>query len=137
MDDGVAIFQSDTTSVGSGPQNPLASLKRRRFDDFVTDSISTSMKDYGKKLGTKKRKAAIISAINQFLTGLQSPNNPDSQRIDSYDFDPKSGNTTTSTGLGLYRLIINVRMISSLDSIVIQVMIGETVVTTQSLAAAA
>ena len=58
-------------------------------------------------------------------------------RGDSYDFDPKLGNTATSTGLGLYRLIINIRMLSSLDSIVIQVTIGETVVTAQSLLAAA
>jgi hypothetical protein len=137
IDDGVAIFQSDTTSVGGGPQNPLASLKRRRMDDFITDSISVSLKAFGKKLGTKKRKNAVVAELNAFLNGLISKNDLDNQRIDSFDLDPKSGNTLETLGLGLFRIIIDVRLLSSLDSFAIQVTVGETVITAASLAAAA
>jgi hypothetical protein len=79
-----------------------------------------------------------VTEIRNFLNGLAgggpspgNPNSPDNQRIDSFSLDPNSGNDPTTTGLGLYRLIIKVRLLSSLDSIVLQTTIGETVTVDQ------
>jgi hypothetical protein len=138
IDTGVAIFQSGVTSVDPLVFPNLVDINRRRIADFIQDSIAISMKQYGKKLSTVKRRAAIVTQIRNFMTGLAgggpgaadgNPNNPDAQRIAGFSLDPKTANTVTSLGKGLFRLILRTRTLSSLKAIVIQTEIGPTVVT--------
>ncbi len=133
MDQGVAIFQSGTTSVGGGPGNPLSSIKRRRMADFIQDSIAISMKEFGKKLATVKRQRAILTEIKTFLNGLAGggpnaqngfPNDPDAQRIAAYAVTFGDESLLPE---GLFVIVIAVQVIASLDSIVLQTTIGETV----------
>lgn len=133
MDNGVAGFQSGVTSVDPLVNPNLVNIKRRRMADFLQDSMAISLKEFGKKLGTSKRKNAIRTEINLFLNGLAgggssaaagNPNNEDSQRIDSYGVAPGNDNGTPTN---LYRLIVAVKLLDSLDSIVLQTTIGETV----------
>jgi hypothetical protein len=142
IDTGVAIFQSGVTSVDPLVSPNLTDINRRRMADFIQDSIAISMKQYGKKLSTVKRRSAITTQIRNFMTGLAgggpgaadgNPNNQDAQRIAGFSLDPKTANTTTSLGKGLFRLILRCRTLSSLKSIVIQTEIGPTVVTVSEL----
>jgi hypothetical protein len=137
MDEGVAIIQSGCTSVDPGTFPQLKNIARRRMADFIQDSLARRAKSYGKKLQTFQRRVALANEMRQFLRSLLSPNSPASQRIDGYSVDAKTGNTDRSRGLGLYRLIIKVRTLSSFDSIVIESTIGEQVTFTEQSAQAA
>jgi len=146
IDDGVAAFQSGVTSVDPLANPSIVNIKRRRMADFLQDSMAISLKEFGKKLSTSKRRNAIRTEIFQFLNGLAgggssasqgNPNNPDAQRIDSFGVDTKSGNDVVTLGQGLFRIIVVVRLLASLDSIVLQTTIGETVVVAELLPQAA
>lgn len=136
MDNGQAIFQSGVCCVNPLIYSNLTDINRRRMADFIQDSIAISMKAFGKKLQTKKRRKAILTEIRNFLNALAgggpgaangNPNNEDSQRIDSYGIDA-SQNTPDTEGIGLYRIVIAVRMLSTFKAIVLQTTIGPTVV---------
>ncbi len=127
IDDGVAAFQSGVTSVDPLVYPGLKNIARRRMADYIQDSLGLSGKAFGKKLSTDKRRKALNGQVVGFLSGLLSKDNPDKQRIASYSVNPKAGNTATTLGQGLYRLVIKVRTLASLDSIVFQTTIGEQV----------
>lgn len=127
IDQGVAGFQSGVTCVDPITQLPLKNIARRRMADFIEDSMALSLKDFGKKLSTVRRRVAIVGEIKGFLAGLLSLQNPSSQRIAGYLVDAKSGNTPTTLAQGIYRVKISVRTLSSLDSIVLESLIGEQV----------
>lgn len=127
MDDGVAIAQSGITSVDPLVHPNLTDINRRRMADYIEDSLALRAKSYGKKTQTFARRIAIANEQVGFLEGLLSRNNPQSQRIESYSVDRKSGNTPDLQGQGLFRLLIKVRTLSSFKSIVLQSTIGPTV----------
>ena len=127
MDDGTAVAQSGVTSVDPGVYPNLRNIARRRMADFIQDSIARRSKSYGKKLSTFIRRVALATEIRNFLASLLSIADPARQRIAGYSVNTKDGNTQESLGLGLYRLIIKVRTLASLDSIVLETTIGETV----------
>lgn len=127
IDDGVATFQSGVTSVDPLVNPSLVRISRRRMADFIQDSVALASKGFGKRLSTVARRNALRSEIRQFLRGLLSPNNPAAQRIGGFKVTDKAINTTESLGNGLYRIIVNVQTLASLDSIVIQATIGEQV----------
>ncbi len=135
MDGGTAIFQSGVTSVDPGVYPNLRNIARRRMADFIQDSIARAGKKYGKKLATFTRRQALSTEIRQFLRALLSKNNPASQRIAGFTVDAKSGNTPETLAAGIYRLIISVRTLASLDAIVLQTEIGEGVTVSEQLAA--
>lgn len=137
VDDGTAIFQSGVTSVDPGVFPNLKNIARRRMADFIQDTLARRLKGFGKKLSTNARRKAITSEIRQFMDGLLSKNNPASQRIDGYSIDDKSGNTQTTLAQGLFRIILKVRTLASLDSIVLETTIGESVVVDEQPAQAA
>lgn len=137
VDDGTLIFQSGITSVDPSVYPNLKNIARRRMADFIQDTLAKRCKSFGKKLSTNLRRQAIGTEIRSFMDTLVSKNNPSSQRIDSYSLDTKSGNTATTLAQGLYRLILKVRTLASLDSIVLQTTIGESVVIDENLPAAA
>jgi hypothetical protein len=145
MDNGTASFQSGVTSVDPLVNPSRVNIKRRRMADFLQDSMAISLKEFGKKLGTSKRKNAIRSEIFNFLNGLAgggtsaaagNPNNEDAQRIAAYGIDVKTGNGPT-VPTNLYRIIVAVQLLDSLDSIVLQTTIGESVIVSEILPQAA
>jgi hypothetical protein len=136
IDDGTPIIQSGITSVNPTTFPNLKNIARRRMADFIQDSIAPRLKAFNKKLNTRERRSLILGEIDSFMNGLKSPNNPSSQRIDSYIIDAISGNTPEALAAGIFRIILKVRTLSSLDFIVLDTEIGENVVTvTEQLAA--
>ena len=127
VDGGVLVFQSGVTSVDPLVQPNLRNIARRRMADFIQDSLALRLKAFGKKLNMRSRRALIASEIQSFMVTLLSPGNAAAQRIDGYKLDPVSGNTPPTLALGIYRIILNVRTLSSLDAIVLQTTIGEAV----------
>lgn len=128
VDDGTVIFQSGVTSVDPGVHPGLVNIARRRMADFIQDSLARQLKSYGKKLSTKNRRQAIKLAINTFMNGLLPKDSNAAQRIESFSLTDKA-NTAVQLGRGMYRLILKVRTLASLDSIVLQTTVGEQVVT--------
>lgn len=127
MDSGKLIFQSGVTSVDPSVYPNLVNIARRRMADFIQDTLARRGKGYGKKLSTFARRKALAGEMQMWLGGLLSKNKPENQRIAGYTVDAKSGNTKVSLGKGLYRIIIKVRTLASLDSIVLETTIGEQV----------
>lgn len=127
MDSGALIFQSGVTSVNPLVQSAYRNIARRRMADFIQDSLSLRLKNFGKKLSTPGRRAAIVSEIRAFMNQLLSPGNAAGQRVDGFKLDPVSGNTPETLALGIFRIILNVRTLASLDAIVLQTTIGEQV----------
>lgn len=127
VDAGQASFQSGVTSVDPALFPQLKNIARRRMADFIQDSLGQSLKTQGKKLNKKVRRDLVSGLIRTFMRGLMGLTNPQQQRIAGFTLDDKSGNTGTSIGKGMYRLILNARTLNSLDSIVLQTTIGEQV----------
>lgn len=129
IDDGTAVFQSGVTSVDPSVYPNLTRISRRRMADFIQDTLAQRLKGFGKKLSTVSRRAAIVSEIRSFMDDLAK-----NERIDSYSISIKA-NTPTTLGQGMFRIVLNVRTLASLDSIVLQTTTGEQVDTTEQLAA--
>jgi len=68
--------------------------------------------------------------IEEFLEGLLSSNNPAAQRILAYSVDEDSGNTAAKLAQGIFVILVNVQTISSMDAIVLQCQMGESVTVT-------
>jgi hypothetical protein len=127
MSDGAIIFQSGITSVNPAIFPQFRNIARRRMADYIQDSLALLLKSFGKKLNTPSRRAGVVSAVRTFMVQLLSPGNAAAQRIDGFKLDPVTGNTPETLALGLFRLILDTRTLSSLDSIVLQTTIGEAV----------
>jgi hypothetical protein len=136
VDGGVMIFQSGVTSVDPFVQSSLRNVARRRMADFIQDSLALRMKAFGKKLNTRTRRTLIAGEIRAFMTALLSPQNAAAQRIDGFMLDPITGNTPDTLALGIFRIILNVRTLSSLDAIVLQTTVGESVDVSEAALAA-
>jgi hypothetical protein len=132
MDLGTMIFQSGVTSVDPAVYPSLRNINRRRMADFIQDSLAIALKAFGKQLATRTRRALITGQIKSFMDGLLSPNNSAAQRIEGYTIDSVSGNTAETLALGIFRIILNVRTIASLDAIVLQTTVGESVDVSQT-----
>lgn len=127
LDDGVMTIQSGVVSVDPLINPGLKNIARARMAMFIQDSLALAAKRYEKKLNRKVTRADILGIANGFLSGLKSENQEDLQRIDDYSLDGKSANTPDTLALGLYRVRVCVRTLSSLDVIVWDTTIGETV----------
>lgn len=124
---GVVVFQSGVTSVDPNLYPELRNIARRRMADYIQDTLALSLESFGKQLSTFVRRKAIAAMIRNFLDGLVSAGNPALQRIAAYSVDEVSGNTPTSLALGIFRVIVKVQTLASLDAIVLQTEIGESV----------
>jgi len=122
-----SIYQSGVTSSLTPGKLTQA---RRKMADFIQDTLGERMVPYSKKPNTEARRDAIRGVVEEFLTGLESPTNPELARINTFSVDQRSGNTPALEARGIFVLIIRVRTLSSLDAIVLQTEIGEGVVTT-------
>ncbi len=133
---GDVFIQSGVTSVDPVLLPNQKNISRRRMADFIQDSLSTPLNAVVKKLATDLRRAAVVSVCDGFLAGLLSRDNPANQRIAEYSVDGKTGNTPELLAAGVFVVILKVRLLASLDVIVLDVTAGETVtITTQALAA--
>lgn len=120
-----SVYQSGvTTDLTPG----LTTQARRKMADFIQDSLAERMIPYSKKLATESRKDSVRSIVEQFLTELESPQNPELSRIVEFSVDARSGNTPETEARGIFVLILRVRTHPSLDAIVLQTEIGEGVV---------
>jgi hypothetical protein len=122
-----AVFQSSvTTSLTSGQTD----INRRRFADFVQDSMAERLNSYSKLPMTEPWKDSVISEITAFGTELLSPNNKAAARIEWYEIDEKSGNTAASLAQGIYVVITRWKMIPIARTIVLQTEVGQSLVRT-------
>lgn len=122
---GVVAFQSEvTTSLEEGRKTQ----KRRKFADFVQDTVAILLLPFAKKTATDARDAGIDSKLNAFLRGLQSKNDPNRARLK----DQKLTNTTAQNpdfaDRGIAARDIEVKMLNSYDSFLVNTTIGEGVV---------
>lgn len=131
IDDGVPVIQSGKTSVDPAVSASLQNIARRRMADFIQDTLATRLKNFSKRLNTRDRRSSMIGEVDAFMRGLLGP----PQRIDSYLLDGVSGNTAETVAAGVYRIILKVRTLPSLDFIVLETEVGESVVTVQEAAA--
>lgn len=121
------VFQSGVTSVDPVNFPQLAPIKRRRMADNIQDSLAAIVLKYNKLPNTVERYDSLVGDVDDHLDQLLSPNNPAQQRIEGYTLDAKTGNSDDLSAIGIRILIIKVRLLSSMDHIVLQTTIGETV----------
>ncbi len=136
MEDGVATIQSGVVNVDPVAYANKKNISRRRAADMIQDDLAVAMKPFTKKLATAQRRGECVGVVEAYLHSLKAPGTPSAQRIDDYRIDARSGNTPETLALGIFRIIIRVRLLSSLDVIVLETTIGETV-TFEELAEAA
>lgn len=122
MDDGTPEFQSGVTAVLPTDHPGQTRISRRRFADVMQDTMALRAKTYGKKLGTRARWSAMIAVFNDYLSGLKKAG-----RIEDFKLDPNKGNTASSWAAGVRWVIAYVQTIASMDSIVLQAEIGESI----------
>lgn len=127
MEDGVATIQSGIVNVDPATSANLANIARRRMASYIQDSLAVALKPFVKKLATRDRRAQCVAVVDEFLASLAAVGNKSAQRIDSYQVDGKGGNTPEALARGIFRIIVRVKTISSLDDIVLDTTIGETV----------
>lgn len=122
------VFQSGvTTSLTSGQTD----INRRRFADFVEDSIAEAFGPLAKLPMSQDWKDTLVSEDDAFCNELLSPDNPKAQRIDAYQIDDVNGNTPDLEEKGIFVVITKVRMTPIGKFIVIQAEIGNGVVITK------
>lgn len=117
-----------TTSLVTGEKY----IFRRRMADFIEDSLSDALKPFANLPQNQTFRDVVYSQADSFLNGLLSPDNPAAQRIQAYSIDPKSGNTPEMSALGIYVLVIQVRLLSIAQVIVLNCSISQNVVITQA-----
>lgn len=120
------FFQSDVTSVDPLVSSVKAPANRRFFADLIIDTLGNIGVKYVKKLNTPKRNNALLATIRSFLRLLQSPNQPDTSRLDSFQaFDDT---TDDQRKLGLVVIVVKVKMHPAMLSITFNTEVGTTVV---------
>ncbi len=132
MSDGQAVLQSGITSVDPLSSPSLTAIKRRRMASYIQDTLAIAVGPYSKRLTSRQARAEVVSVVTSFLDSL----NPKigKQRIDSYVIDAVSLNTPETLAAGLFKIRVKVRLLASMDVIVLDTEIGEGV-STVSLAA--
>ncbi len=127
-------FVDGRTAAPRATQPTRFTIKRRRMADLVQDSIGTITAPYSKGPASTERRNAYVGEIDAYLMGLKSPNQPDQQRIYDYFLDEKSGNSNDLEALGIFVLLVYVRILNSMDTILVKTQIGESVVVDQQAA---
>lgn len=123
----VVYFQSGCTSVNPSTDKALVNIARRRTADFFQDSISLRLQKVSKKLNQASRRRAVTASIRGFMNSYLGLTNAANQRIGGFTLDGKTLNTTITLQKGIWRILLNIQNLSSLDSIVLQTTVGETI----------
>ena len=124
---GEFVFLSGVTSVLPTSFPQLAPIKRRRMSDLIQDSLAAIALKFNKLPGTVERFDALVGELTDLLETLLSSNNPAQQRIAGFSIDIKSGNTQELQALGIRVIVIKVRLLDTLDHLVLQIESGESV----------
>jgi len=124
---GLQIQSGVTTSLVSGEKN----VNRRRFADFVQDSVAERLVGFNKLPLSNDVKDSASAEVFAFLNDLLSPNDAKRQRIKGFQVDDVSGNTAELEALGIWTIIGRVNMLSTADFIVFQTEVGPGVDTSQ------
>jgi hypothetical protein len=126
-----AMLQSGVTSVDPTYFSNIRNIARRRMTDMIGIDLSAALAPYVKAPATKTNMRAGEMACRIYLDNLLSTNNPDKQRIAAYSLDSKSGNTPALIAQGIITYILKCQTLASMDFIVLQAQVGETVVITE------
>jgi hypothetical protein len=122
---GNLVYQSEvTTSLIAGRKTQ----KRRKFADFLQDSLAVAAIPYSKKLATDSRRSGMTAAIDEFLSRLKSDKAPENQRIKAYSVEDVTDQYDGYEEVGVFVWKVVVQMLSSLDTIVFDTEVGEGVI---------
>ena len=117
---GPLIQSGVTTSLTTGETN----INRRRMADYVQDSLAARYNQLAKMVARQSIKDTMLSETDAFLADLLAEGNPDGQRIAGYSIDDKSLNTPSLASQGIYVIKIVVKMLQTLDTIVLASEVG-------------
>lgn len=122
---GTPVYQSEVTTdltVGRTTQ------KRRKMADFIQDSAAVLLLPFSKRLASDSREAAIDGVLDNFLGGLLSEDLPELMRIRAYSLTNTSTENPELLARGISARKIQVQLLSSLDTFLVDTQIGEGVV---------
>ncbi len=121
-------FQSAvTTSLVAGETD----INRRRMADYIEDSLAQALQNFGKQPLSFALQDAAVGQVDGFMSNLLSTANPAAQAISAYSVDDKSGNTPDLLALGIFVILVKVRMLPLTNFIVLQCQVGANVQVTQ------
>jgi hypothetical protein len=123
--EGKPCYQSEVTADLTPGRT---TQKRRCFADYVQDSGAKILMPYSKKLATDDRRAGAIAAIDGWLKGLKSENDPSRSRIVDYAVTDQSLENPDAFAQGVVWFKVQVQQWPSMDSIVFDTEVGEGVV---------
>lgn len=119
---GVRCYQSEaTTSLEDG----RTTQKRRKMADHLQDTFAIILLPFSKKLATEAREASIDARLNSFLRGYRSEDAPDSQRIKDFIITNTTNQNPDLAARGISSRKIQVQLLPSLDSFLVDTQIGE------------
>ncbi len=124
----VVAFQSEVTT---SQEDGRKTQKRRKMADFIQDTIAILLLPYSKKLATEAREAGIDSKLNALLRGLESKNDPDRARIRTQKMTNTTAQNPTFADRGISSRKVQVGLLNSLDTFLVETEIGEGVVITR------
>ena len=128
---GTCIFQSGCTSVDPSVDFNLRNIARQRMADYITDSLSLFLNQFVKKIPSIQLRTLILGEINIFMFGLLGGTNGSVQRIGGYSINGNSQNTIDTIDAGIYRIAMSVQTLSSMDNIILNTQISDSVTVTQ------
>jgi len=117
---GFFVQSGVTTSQLSGQKD----IRRRRFADYVEDSISLALLPFSKLDLTPQNKDGAVTVCHDFCNQLLSPNQPQNQRISAFSVDDVSGNTPQQLAVGIFVIFVAVQMLPEMDFITLRFAIG-------------
>ncbi len=127
VQNGALCYQSEVTSDLTPGRT---TQKRRKMADMIQDTFGVFGLDYAKMLATDARRAGMLAALEGFLKGLLSPQDPNNQRIKAYSVLDVTDADPDRAALGIVQFQVKVQLLSSMDVIVFDTEIGEGVVAT-------
>ena len=113
---GPQIQSAVTTSLTSGEEE----INRRRFADFIQDSLAARYGYFSKLLQTESRKDQIVGETEAFGAELKNEGNPAASRLADFAIDSISGNTPQMSARGVFVVRSTWRMLGSFKVIVAQ-----------------
>lgn len=119
---GVKCYQSEATS---SLEDGRKTQKRRKMADHLQDTFAIILLPFSKKLATEAREASIDARLNTFLAGYRSVDAPDSQRIKAYVITNTTNDNPDLAARGISSRKIQVQMLPSYDSFLVNTEIGE------------
>ncbi len=120
-------FNDGVTAANVTAYPTRAPIKRRRMADEIQDSLAGIATPYQKKPATTENVDSFVGALQAYLGGLKSVNQPALQRVQDFLIDPVGGNDPQLTALGIYTILVYVRLLPTMDVILFRTKIGETV----------